>query len=225
MFFDPLYLIIIAPGLILSLWASHKVKSTFREFSEMKISKGLSGSEVARMLLNRSGIRDVKVEPHEGVLSDHYDPRDRVVRLSPEVYQGRSISSVGVAAHEVGHAIQDAQNYSLMGIRQNLVGPASIGSNMSFFVIFIGFLMQASAMIWMGIALFSAVVLFQLVTFPVEWNASSRAKKQLVATGIINSNEAAGVNKVLNAAALTYLAALITSILTLLYYIIRFTDR
>ncbi len=225
MFFDPLYLIIIAPGLILSLWASHKVKSTFKEFSELKISKGLSGAEVARMLLQRSRIRDVKVEPHEGVLSDHYDPRDRVVRLSPDVYQGRSISSVGVAAHEVGHAIQDAQNYSLMGIRQSLVGPASIGSNMSFFVIFIGFLMQASAMIWMGIALFSAVVLFQLVTFPVEWNASSRAKKQLVATGIINSNEAAGVNRVLNAAALTYLAALITSILTLLYYIIRFADR
>lgn len=223
MFFDPMYLLIVGPGFLLALWASAKVKRTFQRYSEVAIRRRASGAEVARELLRRSNIRDVGVEPHEGWLSDHYHPTEKVVRLSPAVYHGRSISAVGVAAHEVGHAIQHAEGYALMSLRQTLVGPANAGSTLSYIAIIAGFLLQAANLIWIGIILFSAVVAFQLVTLPVEWNASTRAKKRLVTYGIVTQEESAGVRKVLNAAALTYLAALITSILTLLYFVLRFT--
>jgi len=223
MIFDPLYLLFVAPGLLLALYATFKVKSTFKRYSEVGIASGLSGAEVAREMLRRNGIRDVGVEQHEGWLSDHYDPSAKVVRLSPDVFQGRSISSVGVAAHECGHALQHAQGYAAMALRQKLVVPANLGSNLSFVIIIVGSWLQAMNLVWLGILLFSAVVLFQLVTLPVEFNASSRARALLTQTGIVTSAEGVGVGKVLNAAALTYVAALITSVLTLAYYIMRFT--
>jgi hypothetical protein len=223
MFFDPLYFVILAPGIALSLWASWKVKRTFREYAEVPIASRRSGAEVAEDLLRRSGVRGVRVEPHEGWLSDHYDPRERVVRLSPDVYNGRSISSVGVAAHECGHALQHAEGYKPMAVRQTLALPASYGSTLSIIVIIGGALLQMSGLIWLGIILFGAAVLFQLVTLPVEFNASSRARLRLVQEGIISHSEEQQVGKVLNAAAMTYVAAFITTLLTLLYYLIRFT--
>jgi len=223
MIFDPMYIVFVGPGLLLALWATWRVKSTFAKFSQVGIASRKSGAEVAAELLERSGIRDVRVELHEGFLSDHYHPGEKVVRLSPDVYHGRSISAVGVAAHEVGHAIQHQQKYAAMALRQSMVLPANIGTYGSYIVIVIGFLVQQTGLIWLGIALFGLVVLFQLVTLPVEFNASTRAKHQLVATGIVGREEGQAVAKVLNAAAMTYVAALITSILTLLYYIYRFT--
>ena len=223
MIFDPTYFLIVGPGMLLALWASFKVKSTFKKFSDVTISKGLSGAEVAQELLRRNYVRGVRVEPHEGFLSDHYDPSKRVVRLSPDVFHGRSISAVGVAAHECGHALQHAQGYRAMTLRQNLVGPANLGSNFSFIAVIGGYWLQMSGLIWLGILLFSAVVLFQLVTLPVEFNASSRARKHLLQDGVITDAEEKQVGSVLNAAALTYVAALITSILTLVYYVMRFT--
>ena len=222
MIFDPMYFLIVGPGMLLALYASFKVKRTFKRFSEVPISRGQTGADIARALLRRNNIRGVEVEPHEGWLSDHYDPTSRTVRLSPDVYHGRSISAAGVAAHECGHALQHAQGYAAMSVRQNLVGFAGIGSNFSFIAIIGGYFLQMSGLIWLGIVLFSGVVLFQLVTLPVEFNASSRARKHLLADGIINQSEEQQVGKVLNAAALTYVAALITSMLTLAYYLMRF---
>ncbi len=222
---DPRYFIIVGPGILLAIWASYKVKSTFNRYSKVGIASRMSGAEVARELLDRAGVRDVTVEQHQGFLSDHYHPTKKVVRLSPKVYQGRSISAVGVAAHEVGHAIQHAQKYTPMVLRQGLVGPANAGSTLSIVFIIAGFFLHAVGLIWAGIALFSLVVLFQLVTFPVEWNASKRAKLRMVDTGIISQGEATHVGKVLNAAAMTYLAALITGILQLVYFVTAASRR
>jgi Zn-dependent membrane protease YugP len=223
MFFDPMYFIIIAPGILLAIFASAKVKRAFSRYSKVAISSGMTGADIARQLLDRSGISDVRVERHQGWLSDHYHPTKKVVHLSPDVYDGRSVAAAGIAAHEVGHAIQHNQKYAPMSFRQVLVGPANAGSTLSYILIIAGFFLHAVGLIWLGIVLFSAVVLFQLVTLPVEWNASSRAKTSLVQYGIVGQSESLHVNKVLNAAAMTYLAALITSILTLVYYVIRFT--
>jgi Zn-dependent membrane protease YugP len=222
MFFDPLWLIIAGPGILISLWASFKVKSTFKKYSEMGIASGKTGAQVAEELLKRRNIRGVRVEPHEGWLSDHYDPIKRVVKLSPDVYNGRSISSVGVAAHECGHAIQHAEGYAPMAVRQNLVWPANLGNTLSFILIIAGAIFAAKGLIWLGILLFTGVVAFQLVTLPVEFNASTRARRHLVAEGIIGQGEEVHVGKVLNAAAMTYVAALIASILQLAYFLIRF---
>lgn len=217
-----MYLIFMAPGLLLALWASYRVKRTFNKFAEVSIHSGKSGAQVAEELLRNHRIRGVRVELHEGWLSDHYDPKEQVVRLSPDVYHGTSISSVGVAAHECGHAIQHAEGYRPMAVRQNLVWPANIGSNLSYILIIVGALIHASGLIWLGILLFSALVLFQLVTLPVEFNASTRARADLLKYGLVTAGEEAQVARVLNAAALTYVAALITSILTLIYYLIQY---
>jgi len=221
--FDPMYFVVIGPGLLLSIWASIKVKSTFKKYSRVGIAAGLTGAQVAKELLRRRNIRGVQVKAHEGWLSDHYDPRTRVVNLSPDVYNGQSISAVGVAAHECGHAIQHAEGYAPMALRQNLVWPANLGTWLSYVVIIVGALLAFKGLIWLGIILFGVVVLFQLVTLPVEFNASSRARRYLVAEGIVTAEEDVHVGKVLGAAAMTYVAALITSILTLLYYVMRFT--
>lgn len=222
MIFDPTYFIIVGPGILLALWASFKVKRTFNRYAEVAISGGMTGADIARALLRANNVRGVQVEPHEGWLSDHYDPTSRTVRLSPDVYHGRSISAAGVAAHECGHALQHAEGYSAMTVRQKLVSVAGIGSNFSFIAIIGGYFIGMSGLIWLGILLFSAVVLFQLVTLPVEFDASKRARKLLVSDGIITRAEDEQVGKVLGAAALTYVAALITSVLTLVYYLMRF---
>ncbi|MBN1655817.1 MAG: zinc metallopeptidase [Deltaproteobacteria bacterium] len=220
-YFDPLYLVFMLPGLVLSLWASFRVKSTFKRYSEVRSLSGLSGAEAAQELLRRKGIRGVRVEPAQGFLSDHYDPGDRTLRLSPDVYHGRSLAALGVAAHEAGHAIQHAAGYAPLKFRSAVVKPAMIGSNLGMIVTFIGIAINTAGMVWIGIILFSAFVIFTLVTLPVEFNASSRAIAGLQQTGIISVHEAEGAGAVLRAAALTYVAAAIAAVLQLLYLLLR----
>jgi len=222
MFFDPLYFMMIAPALVLSVWASFRVKSQFNKYSNVRTSTGMSGAEAAVKILHASGLSNIRVERADGFLSDHYDPTGKVLRLSSDVYDGRSIASVGVAAHEAGHAIQDKVHYSMLSLRTALVPTANIGSNMSWFILMAGFFMQMQGLIIAGIVLFSAVVLFQLVTLPVEFDASARAKSILWESGIITQKaERDGVASVLNAAAMTYVAAAVSAVVTLLYYLIR----
>jgi len=221
MFFDPMYLLFAAPGLLLSLWASMRVKSTFAHYSQVASRSGLTGAEAARELLKRQNITDVRIEPVDGFLSDHYDPSTKTLRLSPDVYQGRSLSALGVAAHEAGHAIQHAHAYGPLAFRSLVVRPAMLGSNLGMMVLTAGLFMHVTGMVWLGIALFSAFVVFTLVTLPVEFNASSRAVAALVDTHIISANEAADAKKVLDAAALTYVAAAISAVLQLLYLLWR----
>lgn len=218
---DPLYWIITAPFLLLSMFASMKVKSAFSKYSKYGISKGATGAQVAEFILKQNNIHDVTVEMASGFLSDHYDPAAKKVRLSKNVYSSSSIAAVGVAAHETGHVIQHKQKYSLMSLRNLLVPTASFGSKFSYIVIFFGFILGSMNMIKAGIVLFIAVVAFQVITLPVELDASRRAKKMLLSYGIVNNQESAGVSSVLNAAAMTYVAAAASSIATLLYFLLR----
>ncbi|MDW8246230.1 MAG: zinc metallopeptidase [Sandaracinaceae bacterium] len=222
MFFDPLYFVILAPAMLLSAWAAWSTRSRFAEWSDVPTATGMSGAEVARYLLDRFGLSHIRVVPHEGILSDHYDPKEKEVRLSESVFYDRSISAIAVAAHEVGHAIQDKEQYAPLALRNAAVPVASFGSNVSFILIAIGFAIASVQLIWLGILFFSAVVLFQIITLPVEFDASRRAKEALAKLGIVTDRrEAEGVSKVLNAAAMTYVGAALTSVLTLLYYLIR----
>lgn len=221
MIFDPLYLAVMVPGLLLSLWASFTVKSTFRRYSEVRPRSGLSGAEAARELLRRKGVHDVKVEPVQGFLSDHYDPGAKRLRLSPDVYEGRSLAALGVAAHEAGHAIQHATSYWPLGFRSLIVKPAMLGQNLGMYAVIGGAFLNMSGLIWVGIIMFSAFLLFTLITLPVEFNASSRAVAVLQETGMVTAEEAPHTRKVLNAAALTYVAAAIAAVLQLLYLLYR----
>ncbi len=218
---DPLYWIMMAPVFLLSVWASIRVKSTFNKYSRVATASGLTGAEVATQILRRNGLTNVSVTETSGFLSDHYDPTKRVVRLSPNVYRSNSISAIGVAAHETGHAVQHAKAYSPLVLRNTMVPIASIGSSMSWIVMIAGFILGVMGLVKVGIVLFSAVVLFQLVTLPVEFNASSRAKEMLASYGLVSRTELAGVNRVLSAAAMTYVAAAASSIMTLLYFLLR----
>ncbi len=218
---DPLYIMMIAPVFLFSLYATLRVKTTFNKYSQVGSRSGLTGSEVARLILRQNGLGNVDVVETSGFLSDHYDPRHKVVRLSPEVYRSNSIAAIGVAAHETGHAIQHAKNYAPLTLRNTMVPVASIGSNLSWIIIFAGLLLQMANLMVLGIILFTAVVGFQLITLPVEFNASTRAKQVLSSHGILSSGELAGVNKVLSAAAMTYVAAAASALATLLYYILR----
>ncbi len=221
MVFDPLYFIIVGPFILLSLWASFYVKSTFNKYSRYSTQRGITGKEAAEIVL-RAGNTQAHVERIGGFLTDHYDPSQKVLRLSPEVHDSPSLSAVGVAAHEAGHAIQDKEGYFWLGIRTALVPTASIGGNFSWILIFLGFLFGSTGLILLGIALFAAVVLFQIVTLPVEFDASRRAKELLIKTGVLSSQEERkAVSRVLNAAALTYVAAALTSIATLIYFLLR----
>ncbi len=217
------YLIFILPALILSMYAQFKVKSTFNRYSQVRSSRGMSGAEVASTILRRNGLGgQVGVEPVAGSLSDHYDPTVHKVRLSEDVHGNNSIAAIGVAAHEVGHAIQHHERYGPLELRHRLVPVTNFASGASFPILLLGFFMQSLNLIMVGIILFSAVVVFHLVTLPVEINASRRAVAQLSSSGIISGNEAPMVKKVLGAAALTYLAATLSSIATLLYYLMIF---
>jgi len=218
--FDPLYFVVLAPGLALTIWASIKVKTTFRRYNKVPVASGCSGKEAAEMLLRRRGVY-IPVEEHPGSLSDHYDPRVRALRLSPEVYHGRTVGAVAVAAHEVGHALQHASKYRPLEIRQSLAPAAGFASSVSWLILFGGVLLGMAGLIQVGVALFSIVVLFQLVTLPVELNASRRAKALAWESGLVAAGERRGVSKVLSAAAMTYLAAALTSVLTLVYYLMR----
>ncbi|OOE06404.1 peptidase [Anoxybacillus kestanbolensis] len=223
MFFHPMdFLILIAFGV--SIWAQFKVKGNFSKWSDVPASSGLTGAEVARLILDRNGLYDVPVELVPGTLTDHYDPIARAVRLSEPVYYGRSIAAVSVAAHEVGHAVQHQQAYGALVLRHRMFPLVNFTSGIAPFLLLGGFLMQQFSLIGLGIILFSFAVAFQVITLPVEFNASSRAKDFMIAEGIIRNEEERGVNKVLNAAALTYVAAALISVLELIKYVLIFVQ-
>jgi len=221
MFFDPVYLLFVLPGLGLSLWASARVKRAFKQYSKVGTSRGLTGAQAAQEMLRRAGITDVRIIRSRGVLSDHYNPVNKTLALSEPVHDSASIAAVGVATHEAGHAIQHARHYAPLWVRSALVPTASIGSSIGYFVMLIGLFMSSANMVLVGAVLFSAVLLFQIVTLPVEFNASNRAKALVVEYGIVTAREREGVDRVLNAAALTYVAAAVSTLLTLLYFLLR----
>jgi Zn-dependent membrane protease YugP len=221
MWFDPWYLLFLAPGILLALWAQVRVQSAYAEASRIPARSGYSGAETADAMLHAAGVPGVRIEPTEGFLSDHYVPGERVLRLSPDVNAGRSLAALGVAAHEAGHALQDATRYPLLVMRNALVPVASFGSSAAWIIIFLGFVMHLMGLIVAGIVVFSATVVFQLVNLPVEFDASRRARLALVSSGLVTREEDEEVGKVLNAAALTYVAATLTSVLTLLYFLFR----
>jgi uncharacterized protein len=221
MFFDPVYLLFLAPGVLLAMWAQWRIQSAYAEGSRIVPRSGYSGAQAAEALLRSAGLENVRIEPTQGFLSDHYVPGAGVLRLSPDVYSGRSLSAVGVAEHETGHAFQDAARYPLLVIRNGLVPLAGFGSNASWILIVIGFALHLGGLIYLGIVVFSFTVLFQLVNLPVEFDASRRARMALVQNGVVTEEEDAAVGKVLNAAALTYVAGTLTAVLQLLYFLFR----
>ena len=221
-FFDPLYLVFVGPAMLLALFAQFRVKSAMARYSRVPARSGLSGAEAAREILRNEDIHDVRVERVGGFLSDHYDPRKKVLRLSPGVHDGRSVASIGVAAHEVGHAIQHHKNYGPLALRQSIAPAAMFGSNFAMVFMIIGFFAQSMGLIKIGIVLFAAGVVFSLVTLPVEFDASKRAKRLLPQLGFVGAGEESrGVSAVLNAAALTYVAAAVAAIAQLLYFLLR----
>ena len=219
--FDPLYFVMLAPAMMLAGWAQWKVSSAFRHGSEIRASSGLTGAQAAQKIMEAEGIYNVAIEPVDGMLSDHYDPTHKVLRLSSQVYGSNSIAALGVAAHEAGHAIQDANRYTMLVLRNAIVPVASIGSNASMLLIFAGMIMQAGNLILLGVVAFSLGVIFQIVNLPLEFDASGRARNALLMTGMIRPEEDREVGRVLNAAAMTYVAGTISAIVTLLYYLIR----
>ncbi len=228
MFFDPMFLLFIAPAFLLAMYAQWKVKSAYAQMSQVRAS--MSGYAAARRVLDAGGLQNVEIEQVPGHLSDHYDPRGKVLRLSPEVYSGSSMASVGIAAHEAGHALQDARNYAPLVIRNLAVPAANFGSSIGTILLMVGMVMVISTgasvlgkwVFLAGIVAFGATVAFQLINLPVEFDASARAKTQLVNLGIVSGAELHYVSRVLNAAALTYVAATLQAVLTLLYYVMRY---
>jgi len=226
-FFDPVYFLFALPPMLLGMWAQARVKSTYAKATRQPAN--LSGAAAARHILDQSGLQSVQIEQIPGQLSDHYDPRAKVLRLSQDVYHGRTMAAVGIAAHEAGHAIQDAKNYAPLVIRNLAVPAANFGSGAGIWIFMAGMMLSwlsfAPLLIWGGIALFAATVVFQIINLPVEFDASHRAKALLVERGIVPQNEMVHVNRVLNAAALTYVAATLQAIMVLLYYIMRASSR
>lgn len=234
---DPLYLVLTVLGLAITLWAQFRVKTTFARFQKVGVRAGMTGAEAAMAVARAGNAAGVRIERHQGFLSDHYDPRTRTLRLSPDVYDGRSVSSIAVAAHEAGHAIQHAVAYPALGFRSAMVPLANIGNTLWMLPFVIGMGMaggQEAArgsgtgelLMSIGIFMFAAVVLFQLVTLPVEFDASRRAKAVLAQAGIVQTaEEARGVEKVLDAAAMTYVAAALAAVLQLVYLILRANQR
>jgi Zn-dependent membrane protease YugP len=218
--FDPMYLVIVAPGLLLAMWASWRVQRNFGYYSRIPSESGASGAEAAREVLDRAGIHDVEIVATEGLLSDHYDPSTKRLALSEPVYAGRSVAAVGIAAHEAGHAIQHATGYAPLWLRSALVPTANIGSTIGYLVMALG-LFLSPFVVLAGVAIFSTVLVFQLVTLPVEFDATARAKRILLDTGLVKPWEREGMDKVLNAAALTYVAAVVGTLLVIVYYLFR----
>ncbi|RKU28155.1 zinc metallopeptidase [Candidatus Poribacteria bacterium] len=219
--FDPLYLIILAPGLALSLYATFRTKSTFSKYSKVGSRSGLTGAAAAELMLKRHGVSGVRIERSGGWLSDHYDPSKKALRLSEDVYSSQSLSAIGVACHEAGHAMQDAQGYGMLGLRTALVPATNFSSTFAYILLIAGVFLQFTGLIFLGVCLFSVGVVFSLITLPVEWDASRRAKVAIDEAGMLSPEENRHASKVLNAAFLTYLAAAVTSVLTLVYYLIR----
>ena len=217
------YLIFLSPAILLMLWAQYKVKSNFAR--GMNVPARMSGAATARHILDTSGLNDVEVVETEGMLTDHYDPSHRVVRFSQYVYHGQTAASVGIAAHEVGHALQHAQHYGPLVIRNLAVPAAQFGGTAFMILLIVGMLMQSIQLVMLGIAMYACVVVFQIINLPVEFDASNRAKRILSEMGIVDQQGAIAVAGVLNAAAWTYVAATLQAILTLLYYIMIFSNR
>lgn len=215
-YFDTSYMIFILPALIIAMWAQAKVNSTFNKYSKVLNSKGLTGAEVSRNILANYGIGDVVVERVNGNLTDHYDPRSNVIRLSDSVYSSTSVAALGVAAHETGHAIQHNLGYLPIKLRNAVLPVANLGSSLAVPLVILGIILSFPSLVDFGIILFGAVVAFQLVTLPVEFNASRRAIAILEGQGILDGEELKGSKKVLSAAAMTYVAAAITAIANLL---------
>lgn len=223
-YYDPTMILVII-GAALSMWASSRVNSTFRKYSQVRSMTGMTGAEAAKRILNSQGIFDVTVQPVRGQLTDHYDPRTKTVNLSEAVYGQTSVAAVGVAAHECGHAIQDNVGYTPLRLRAAFVPVANLGSRMAMPLILIGFFLSLGPFIEVGIWMFVLAVLFQVITLPVEFNASSRAVKLLDQVGILQGQEVDGTKKVLGAAALTYVAAVAASVLQLLRLVLLFGGR
>ncbi len=223
-FFDPLYLIFALPGLLLGLWAQAKVKGAFKKYSRVPTASGMTGAEVAAGILRDGKVDDVKIEQVSGHLSDHYDPRSRTLRLSPQVYGSDSVAAAGIAAHEAGHALQHKTRYAPLALRSAIVPVAGLGSKLVMPLFIAGLFLQMANLMYAAVFLFTGVVIFQLITLPVEFNASARAKAVLTSSGIVSGDEANGVSAVLNAAAMTYVAAAVTALLQLLYFILRARD-
>jgi Zn-dependent membrane protease YugP len=224
MFFDPMYFVFMIPGLLLTLWAQSRVRGAYNTFSKVRNAVNLTGAQVARRVLDANGLSNVPVEPTQGELSDHYDPRNRTLFLSQGVYGTPSIAAMGIAAHEAGHAIQHAKAYAPLQFRTAIVPAVNIGSNLGIFVVIAGIVLQQTTLAWVGVALFALATIFALITLPVEFDASRRAKEALTRLGLTDGglqrgDETSGVAKVLNAAAWTYVAGFAASLLSLLYYV------
>ena len=218
-----MYFIYLAIIILIPIYAQMKVKRTYKKYSKVSASSGMSGAETARAILDQNGLFNVRVEETPGMLSDHYDPRDKTVRLSSDNYHGHSVAGVAVAAHEVGHAIQDKEAYAFLRFRHALVPVANFGSNISWILILIGMLASIPQLLLAGIVFMAAAVLFQVITLPVEFNASSRAMDQLVSAGVIRNDEERETKKVLSAAAMTYVAAALVAVLELVRLLLMYT--
>lgn len=225
MHLDPLYIILVIPAVIIAAIAQANVSGTFSKYSKVRTARGYTGAEAARAILDANGLYNVRVERVAGNLSDHFDPRQNVIRLSQGVYDNATVAAVGVAAHESGHAVQYATGYAPIKLRNAIVPITQFGSSLSIPVLLLGFFMGLQPLVYAGIILFSAMVVFQLVTLPVEFNASSRALAIIEEQELLGSEELRGAKKVLGAAALTYVAALLVSLMQLLRIILRFGGR
>jgi Zn-dependent membrane protease YugP len=226
--FNMTYLLFSLPALLFGFWAQAKVKSTFNKYSKVRTYTGATGSQVARHILDDNGLQDIQVEPTNGFLSDNYDPRSRTLRLSPDVYQGNSIASAGVAAHEAGHALQHQANYGPLKVRSFMVPTVMVGSWVGPLIFMVGLFMSSTTgdtIAWIGLVAFAATAIFALVTLPVELDASKRAKGWLIQSGALLQSELPGAAAVLDAAAWTYVAAAIQAITTILYYAFLLTGR
>ncbi len=223
-FWDPTYFIVL-PAILLALYAQIRVQTAYSRYSQVRTQRGLTGAAVAAEILRRNGLGNVQIERTEGFLSDHYDPRTRVLRLSPGVYEGDSVASVGVAAHETGHALQHAQEYAPLALRSAIVPVTQFGSWLAWPIFLLGFFFHSGTFMQLGILIFSGVVAFTLITLPVEFNASSRAMHILQAEGLVTSDELRGVRAVLGAAALTYVAAAATAVLELVRLLLLYGMR
>jgi len=225
-FFDPMWFMIMIPPLIFMIYAQARVNSAFKKYSKIANSRGITGAEAAEKLLRSNGLDNVRVEGVKSRLGDHYDPSKKVLRLSPEVASTPSVAALGIVAHEVGHAVQDKVGYSFMRFRTSLVPAANLGSTLGYVFVILGFLLAAfgtafgMTVVWIGVFLFSLAVIFSLITLPVEYNASNRARQMLRSTGLVVTQEYDGASAVLSAAALTYVAATLQAVAQLFYFIL-----
>jgi hypothetical protein len=218
---DPLYLMLALPGLVLGMVTSMMVKNTFRKYAQVGARSGLTGAEAARQMLYAQGVQDVEIHQAQGFLSDHYNPKTHSLHLSPDVYHGRSLSALGVACHEAGHALQQAQGYALMGLRSALLPATIAGQNLAPILFMIGLGTGMMGLAKLGVLLFGAAVLFTIITLPIEWDASARAKRYITDAGVVTESEFPHAARVLNVAFLTYVAGAITAVMQLVYFLLR----